>query len=411
MRGPYIPFLGSTRLVATLVVLAGPFSTGCVRGGFALLAPADVDAPAGPGDGGPPYLHDGTTGGWDGAFPAFPGDGLTPDDARGNADGAARDAPGPGRDLTRSLDGRPAFPADARVPDTTRRDAALADAPPPVGGPCVHPTVVERCTAGWCTIPAGCFRMGSPVTEPCRDATDETQHEVRLTRAFEVAAAEVTQGEFNTRLGYLPTGLKTGCGTSCAIELVGSHEAMAYCNALSASAGLARCYSCSGTRGSTACTAAPGYAGSDLYRCPGYRLPTDAEWEYAARAGSSSAFYNGSITNCGPRADPGAELIGWYARNSSNSVHPVQQKAKNAWGLYDMSGNLAEWVQDLYAADLGGAARIDPVSAVAVGDRVVRGGSYFSPAEELRSASRFHLPAQTTPAYATVGFRCARTLP
>ncbi len=106
-----------------------------------------------------------------------------------------------------------------------------------------------------------------------------------------------------------------------------------------------------------------------------YRLPTEAEWEYSARAGSTTAFYNGGITELYWGYDPNLSAIGWYCGNAGSTTHPVAQKQANAWGLYDMSGNVWEWVQDWYGAYPTGAVT-NPTGASSSGSsRVFRGGS------------------------------------
>ena len=123
-----------------------------------------------------------------------------------------------------------------------------------------------------------------------------------------------------------------------------------------------------------------------------YRLPTEAEWEYAARANYPSAFYNGGITEDGCTSlDPNLDQIGWYCGNDdvdgSSTTHPVAQKEPNAWGLYDMSGNVREWCQDWYSTYPSGAVS-DPTGPADGWRRVLRGGSWSSYAKHCRSAYR-----------------------
>lgn len=157
---------------------------------------------------------------------------------------------------------------------------------------------------------------------------------------------------------------KLGSTTDCPVEYVNWNEAATYCNALSSQKGLDQCYTCTGSGPSVTCSEATAYSGIKIFDCPGYRLPTDAEWEYAYRAGSTTAFYpsdgnSGTITDCDN--DPNADKIGWYRYNSAvtyagcenlsssggdpcSGPHPVGQKAPNAWGLYDMGGNVYEYL-------------------------------------------------------------------
>jgi formylglycine-generating enzyme len=306
------------------------------------------------------------------------------------------DQPPPDRTI---VDWRPdlAPAADAKPDSASKPDLAATD-----GGGCVTP-FTESCNAGWCTIPAGCFHMGSPASESCR-SPNETLHQVKLTHPFLISAYEVTQDDFSAKMGYNPS---SKICTGCPVEMVNWSEAAAYCNSLSTAASLALCYSCSGSQASTICLPVPLFSS-----CPGYRLPTEAEFEHATRAGTSTAFYAGNLvgTSCGNNTDPTADAIGWYFKNASNTEHAVGQKQKNAAGLYDMAGNVYEWASDWYQADLGTATVTDPPGPAADQGqgRVMHGGSYFSYPQGLRSASRNYGDPATR--YQSVGFRCARSL-
>ena len=271
-------------------------------------------------------------------------------------------------------------PGDARAGDTS-----------PVG------TVVPTT---WIDVAAGTFTMGSPAAENCRDA-DEVAHQVTLTRAFRLDEKEVTRGAFRSLMGYDPS-FAEGCGDDCPVESVTWHEAAAYCNALSSAKGLQQCYACSGSGESTSCSP----SASPFADCEGYRLPTEAEWEYAARAGTTGAFYNGGITSC-MTTDGNAGRIAWYKVNSSGGPHTVKSKDANPWGLYDLSGNVYEWTNDWYQQDLGSAASTDPVGPQSGSERVMRGGAWYYNAHHARSANRERFkPAKR---FTFVGFRCAQT--
>jgi len=290
---------------------------------------------------------------------------------------------------------------DGPVPEQGPRDPDIAV------GPDIGPVDGGAPVAGkWVKVTAGTFKMGSLTGEPCRDSTDETQHDVTLTRDFEIWSHEVTQTEFEAAMGYNPSYRKT-CGLTCPVENLNWSEAASFCNGLSQKKGLTSCYSCSGSKAAVTCSVDPAYSG--IYSCPGYRLPTDAEWEYAYRAGSTTSLYNGNLpaTNCSA-ADPGADAIGWYSKNSGGTTHPVGQKTPNAWGLYDMAGNAQEWVNDLRVADLGSDAATDPLGGTTGNQGVIRGGSFAHSAEDLRAA---HRKQQTLKNIGTsLGFRCARSL-
>jgi len=234
---------------------------------------------------------------------------------------------------------------------------------------------------------------------------DETQHKVTLTKNFEIAATETTQAQFTSLMGYNPSYF-SGC-ISCPVEQVTWHRAAAYCNALSKIANLTACYSCTGTKATVSCSVATAYANAKIYTCPGYRLPTEAEWEYAYRAGTTSALYNGVITSCSG-SDSGLDKIGFYKSNSGNKTHPVAQKTANAWGISGMAGNVLEWCHDGYQANLGSLPSTDPWGAAIFTKRLIRGGGYVSDPTKARAAHRdYDLPTNTG---TSNGFRCVRTL-
>jgi formylglycine-generating enzyme required for sulfatase activity len=250
-------------------------------------------------------------------------------------------------------------------------------------------------------VPAGTFQMGAPAAEPC-SSNNETLHTVTLTQPFFIGSTEVTQIDFLKVMNYLPAKFTT-CGGNCPVENVSWHEAAAYCNALSALAALAPCYTCTGIGPAFTCAAAPAYAQAQVYACPGYRLPTEAEWEYAYRAGTVTALYSGAISSNCNSTDPNADLIAYY---SDKTTHPVAQKVANAWKLYDMAGNVWEWTNDLHATDLGPTAAQDPWGASTGTARTYRGGSWFYGLKYLRAAYRVGFSA--TGRSNDLGFRCVR---
>ena len=214
-------------------------------------------------------------------------------------------------------------------------------------------------------IPAGDFEMGSPEGEAGRD-DDERQHGVRISEGFWMGKYEVTQGEWEAVMGSNPSNFK-GCGR-CPVEQVSWNEVQGFVRNLNERE------SRSGNK---------------------YRLPTEAEWEYAARSGTVGAHY-GDL-----------DEIAWYDENSGDRTHPVGEKRANGWGLHDMLGNVWEWTADWYGKEYPSGLVTDPRGPSTGSGRVRRGGGWNGHARYVRSANRF----SNSPGirYYSVGFRLVRT--
>jgi formylglycine-generating enzyme required for sulfatase activity len=218
--------------------------------------------------------------------------------------------------------------------------------------------VVNSLSMEFVYLPPGTFMMGSPSNELGRE-NDEKQHRVTLTKGFYIQTSEVTQGQWKAVMGNNPSWFNT-CGDNCPVEDISWNDVQNFIRKLNLREG-GNCY----------------------------RLPTEAEWEYAARAGSPTAFANGGITKTGCAHDTNLDAMGWYCGNSKDKTHSVAQKKANAWGLYDMHGNVWEWCQDWYGNYTSGAVT-NPTGASSGSYRVSRGGCYsFSfDARSCRSAKR-----------------------
>lgn len=254
----------------------------------------------------------------------------------------------------------------------------------------------------WIGVSRGEFFMGSRATDPGRE-DDEIRHSVRLTHAFFIQATEVTQAQFHRVMGYNPSRY-FGCGLDCPVEQVSWHEAAAYTNALSAMEGLEECYVCRGARELVEC-----YRLESPYICEGYRLPTEAEWEYAARGGTSLEPRNEKVLND----------VAWHLDNSrvhyvdsfpiagGSGPRSVGLRQANRLGLNDTLGNVAEWCHDWYST-YGLYGNVDPYGAGAGEGRVIRGGSWWDPSSRVRIPLRGSSSPNSRSD--TNGFRVVRSL-
>jgi formylglycine-generating enzyme required for sulfatase activity len=239
-------------------------------------------------------------------------------------------------------------------------------------------------------IPAGAFTMGSPANEVDRD-DDEVQHKVTLS-AFWMMATEVTQKDYAALAGANPSKVR---GDGLPVEQVSWYEAVAYANRLSAKDGLKPAYTINGTTVSCDWTAS------------GWRLPTEAEWEYACRAGTATPFsFGANLTPAQANYDGDYPYNGAAKGVSRQTTVPAGSLPANNWGLFEMHGNVWEWCWDWHAGYRAAAATnpTGPASGVA---RMIRGGGWGDYGEYLRSAGRnWYVPDGQR---VDIGFRLVRS--
>jgi formylglycine-generating enzyme required for sulfatase activity len=249
---------------------------------------------------------------------------------------------------------------------------------------------------GFVYISGGTFTMGSPEGEPSRN-DNEGQHQVRVSD-FYMARYEVTQAEYDAVLG---SNISNFQGASLPVENVSWFDAVEYCNARSLMEGLVPAYTISGTGdGRTVTWNHDAQAGT-----AGFRLPTEAEWEYACRAGTAGPFNTGgNITTDQANYNGDGPYHGNAQGIFRERTTDVGSFPPNPWGLYDMHGNVWEWCWDWFG-DYSMEDQTDPVGPSSGANRVLRGGSWHYVARSLRSANR--LGDSPTSRYGIVGFRLA----
>jgi formylglycine-generating enzyme required for sulfatase activity len=224
--------------------------------------------------------------------------------------------------------------------------------------------LVSGVTMTFCWCPAGKFAMGSPTSEVGR-SVDENQVDVTLSQGFWMAKTEVTQAQWQAVMGGNPSEFK---GANRPVENVSWEDAQEFLTKVNAIAGNSD--------------------GGIMI------LPTEAQWEYAARAGETGSYSGGTL-----------DEVAWYGDNSGNETHPVGTKKPNAWNLHDMHGNVREWCADFYESEL--ERGVDPRGAASGAYRVLRGGGWHSNAYFCRVAVRGNY--YPTNSYDYIGFRVARS--
>jgi len=204
-------------------------------------------------------------------------------------------------------------------------------------------------------IPAGEFMMGSSDSDKDASSREIPQHKVRITKPFYLGRYLVTQEQWEAVFGSNPSHFK---GSKNPVDLVSWEDCQKFLEELNAKVGA---------------------------QSGEFRLPTEAAWEYACRAGSTTPYcFDDDESNLGEYA--------WHNANSGNTTHPVGEKKPNAWGLFDMHGNVWEWCQDWYVSEYYSKSLADdPTGPTTGSDRVIRGGCWLDPARGCRSAVRTNL--------------------
>jgi formylglycine-generating enzyme required for sulfatase activity len=253
--------------------------------------------------------------------------------------------------------------------------------------PAKAPTIVKtKSEIDAVLIPAGSFRMGSEAGQE----DERPVHEVRLD-AFLMDRTEITQAQYAKYTKPNPSHFK---GPNRPVEMVSWANAALFCNKRSRAEGLTPCYD----EETAECN----------FEADGYRLPTEAEWEYACRAGGAGEYDFGN--------DSGKlQAHAWFADNAGKQTHPAAQKKPNAWGLFDMHGNVAEWCNDVYDKGYYAASSAENPRGPKEGEKyVLRGGAWNSSAKACRSAYRVgEDPGFQDACFArdALGFRCVRKAP
>jgi formylglycine-generating enzyme required for sulfatase activity len=304
------------------------------------------------------------------------------------------------------------YSINPNVQDSFSPPPPLPKPPAAAAAPVINNSPAPKPDQGFIFIKGGSFMMGTPADEWRRES-DETQHSVTV-GDFYMQAHELTQAEYQAIMGVNPSKFK---GANLPVEHVTWYDAIEYCNRRSAQEGLTPAYSIDKVQidPNNLCNEETDnikWSVTQNLSAPGYRLPTEAEWEYACRAGIIGPFDKGNrLTTNDANFDgnypwtPGRKTERDISGKWLKKTMPVGSYEKNRWGLFEMHGNVSEWCWD-WAGTYSTAPQTDPQGAVSGGGRIIRGGSWYDSARRLRSGARRSY--QPTFHNNAIGFRLVR---